>query len=326
MKRILLTILLAVLLLPGLATAGLPVSSWEELELYKGRKAYRKIEGKLRQKMFMSIFDGLQRLDGGDGLQRLDGGNVDGQIHANVVLLCPETADFLYTRFTPTEVEYRQGSRPVLEATVREVTPDCVTDRQKVLALLRYVRDIYQQRPSDGSSPLRGGTEEQLLESRPRLCEHQSRLLVALWQVAGFPARRVGHFVGGHAVTEVFFEDKWAYIDIRGIYVLKPDGKFASTWEIWTHPEWIQNQSEEVIADRVPEGDPLLGDIYRWDNTPNQYFHPNEITTIMNYDINQAAEYSYRRVKRQSSGATPEEAEQKRQVASWRRRIFAGER
>ena len=215
----------------------------------------------------------------------------------------------------------------MLEATVREVTADCVTDRQKVLALLRYIRDIYQQRPSDGSPPLRGGTEEQLLESRPRLCEFQSRLLTALWQVAGFPARRVGHFVGGHAVTEVFFEGKWAYIDIRGIYVLKPDGKFASTWEIWTHPEWIQNQSEEVIADRVPEGDPLLGDIYRWENTPNQYFHPNEVTTIMNYDINQAAEYSYRRVKRQSDGTTSQEAERKRQqVVSWRRRIFAGER
>ena len=92
MKRILLTIMLVLLPLSGLATAGPPVSSWEELELYKGRKAYRKIEGELRQKMFLAIFDGLQRLDGG---------NVDGQLHANVVLLCPETADFLYTRFTP---------------------------------------------------------------------------------------------------------------------------------------------------------------------------------------------------------------------------------
>ena len=318
MKCMLLTLMLVVLPLSALATAGPPVSSWEELELYKGRKAFRKIEGELRQKMFQSVFDGLQRLDES---------NVDGQLHENVVLLCPETADFLYTRFTPTDVKYRQGSRPVLEATVQEVIADCVTDRQKVLALLRYVRDIYQQRPSNGSSSLRGGTEEQLLESRPRLCEHQSRLLTALWQVAGFPARRVGHFVGGHAVTEVFFEGKWAYIDIRGIYVLKPDGKFASTWEIWTHPEWIQNQSEEVIADRVPEGDPLLGDIYRWENPPNQYFHPNEVTTIMNYDINQAAEYSYRRVKRQSDGTTSQEAERKRQqVVSWRRRIFAGER
>ena len=252
--------------------------------------------------MFLSVFDGLQYLYGC---------TVEDQLHENVVVLCAETADFLYTRFTPTEVNYHQGSRPVLEATVREVTADCVTDREKVLALLRYVRDIYKQPSSDDESSLRGGTEEQLLESDPRLCEFQSRLLAALWQVAGFPARRVAHFIGGHAVTEVYFEDKWAYIDIRGIYVLKPDGKFASTWEIWTHPEWIQNQSEEVIADRVQEGDPSLGDIYRWDNTPNQYFHPNEVTTIMNYDISQAAQYSYGLVKRHRDKS--QEAERKRQ-------------
>jgi len=315
MKRILLTLILVVLPLSELATAGPPVSSWDELKLYSGREAYRKIEGELRQNMFLSVFDGLQRLYGG---------TVEGQLHENVVVLCAETADFLYTRFTPTEVNYRQGSRPVLEATVREVTADCVTDREKVLALLRYVRDIYKQPSSDDESSLRGGTEEQLLESGPRLCEFQSRLLAALWQVAGFPARRVAHFIGGHAVTEVYFEDKWAYIDIRGIYILKPDGKFASTWEIWTHPEWIQNQSEEVIADRVQEGDPSLGDIYRWDNTPNQYFHPNEVTTIMNYDISQAAQYSYGRET--SPGQVPGGRAEASARVSWRRRIFAGER
>ncbi len=316
MKRILTILFVTSLLLSGLIGAGPPVSHWKELAPYTGRNAYQKIDGTLRQKMFLAIYDGLQKSYGG---------TVEGQLHENVVLLCAETSDFLYSHFTPTTVDYRQGSRPVLEAKVEEVTADLVTEREKVLALLRYVRDIYQN-PSDPGLPvMRGGTEEQLLESGPRWCEFQSRLLVALWQVAGFPARRIAHFVGGHAVSEVFFEGKWAYIDIRGIYVLKPDGNFASTWEIWTHPDWIDQQSEEVKADRVREDDPLLGDIYQWDNSVKQYFHPHEVTTIMNYDINQADQYNYRQVKRDPNRVkSPEEIAQRQQVSRWRQRIFAG--
>lgn len=294
------------------------VSSWEELKVYTGRGAYQKIEGQLRQKTYLAVYDGLQQLYGG---------TVDGQLHEEVVLLCPETADFLYSGFTPTEVDYRQGSRPVLEAKVREVTAGCTTERQKVLALLRNVRDLYQQPGDESLSSVLGGTEEQLLDARPRWCELQSRLLVALCQVAGFPARRVGHFIGGHAVSEIYFEDRWAYIDIRGIYFLKPDGKFASTWDIWTHPEWIELQDDEVKADRVRDGDPRLADIYRWESTLKRFFHPNEVTAIMNYNISQAAKYNYRLVDRTKKPAVGQAATPAHQeVGAWRDRIFAGER
>ena len=251
------------------------VKSWEDLKPYQGRDSYVRIDGELRQKMFLAVFDEIQRLYGG---------TVDGQLHEEVVLLCPQTADFLYSEFTPTRVSYQKGSRPVLEAKAGDLTRGLDADRQKVLALLRFVRDLYKGSPDSAQPPLQGGTEEELIQSNPRLCESQSRVLAALCQVAGFPSRRVGHFIGGHAVTEVFFEDKWAYVDIRGIYFLKPDGRFASTWEVWQNPEWIESQSEEVKRDRLPDGDPRIDDIYRWQDTPGKYFHPSEVTTIMNYD------------------------------------------
>ena len=37
------------------------------------------------------------------------------------VRLCPETAQYLYSKFTPTNVTYKPGSRTVLEALLNEI-------------------------------------------------------------------------------------------------------------------------------------------------------------------------------------------------------------
>ena len=264
--------------------------------------------------MFLTVFDSIQ-----DQYK----GTVDGQIHEKIVLLCPETSDFLYSQFTPSQVQYQSNSRPLLEAKVMEITAEAVTDRDRVLALLRYVRDLYKQSPIIPKSPLLGGTEEQLMATSPRRCEFQSRILTALSQVAGYPSRRVAHFIGGHAVTEIFFEGKWAYLDIRGIYFLKPDGKFASTWEIWNNPELIENQNDNVKSDRVSENEPELSKIYLWKNTPNRYFNPNEVTAIMNYDISQSTKYSFRQLDPQRFTQRPRQREFLQTLETWRRFIFA---
>jgi len=74
------------------------------------------------------------------------GETVDFQLRRQQVLLCPQTVDYLYSRFTPTTVRYPKGSRPELERVVAEVTKSCVSDRDKAIALMRYCRDLYKKR------------------------------------------------------------------------------------------------------------------------------------------------------------------------------------
>lgn len=72
------------------------VKSWEDLAPHQGRNSYHRIDGKLRQQMFLAVFDQIQRLYRG---------SVDGQIYEEIVLLCPETADFLYSPPQPASTE-----------------------------------------------------------------------------------------------------------------------------------------------------------------------------------------------------------------------------
>ena len=60
------------------------------------------------------------------------------------------------------------------------------------------------------------------------------------------PGRIVMHDIGGHIAAEICIEGQWAYIDPRaGIYCLKPDGSFASTWELWQNPALSGNKAPQ---------------------------------------------------------------------------------
>ena len=101
--------------------------------------------------MFLAVFDEIQRLCRA---------TVDGQLHKEVVRLCSQPVDFRYLQFTPTNVSYQNGSRPALEAKVRELTSGLDSNRQKVLALLRYVRDLYKASPDGPQSTLQRGDQK----------------------------------------------------------------------------------------------------------------------------------------------------------------------
>ena len=106
--------------------------------------------------------------------------------------------------------------------------------------------------------------------------------MVVLCQVAGLPARYVGHHIGGHGVTEVNIDGRWVYYDIRGKFFIKEDGKLASTWEIWQDPAIIDRQADwvtrEVHPKYRPNGDPYL-------ITRRSFFNPKECTGITNYYV-----------------------------------------
>ncbi len=132
--------------------------------------------------------------------------------------------------------------------------------------------------------PFHGGIEEEVIKKGSSMCNEQSRVFCCLCQVAGIPARYVGHHVGGHGVSEAFVEGAWAYFDNRGKYFLKPDGSLASTWEIWNDLSLIDAQSVSVRADIRP------GVTYE---PTRVYFSRVEVTSIMNYCVWENARYDY---------------------------------
>ncbi|MBN2289800.1 MAG: transglutaminase domain-containing protein [Candidatus Glassbacteria bacterium] len=252
---------------------GPKVSSAAQLKAYTGVASAALIDDNEAREAFM-LWARKVRL--------FFGRTVDGISPEVQVTLCEATADYLYSSYTPTAVEYRRGSRPLLEKVVNEVTAGLSTDRDKILALMRFVRDLS---PNPGRRDLFvGGTEEEVIKKRAWVCNEKARALIILWQVAGYSSRFVGHHIGGHATTEVYFEEKWAYLDVRGKYFLLPDGKFANTWEIWNKPALITSQKPEIYLEMAPG--------YNIDKTL-MYFNPREVIGFNNYFVSDADKYDY---------------------------------
>ncbi|MBE9570178.1 MAG: hypothetical protein IMF11_06110, partial [Proteobacteria bacterium] len=188
-------------------------------------------------------------------------------------------------------VTYQKGSHPFLEEVVDGITSNCKNNREKALRLMRFCRDLYKRNiTKDFSLYIYGGTEEELVEKPEELCECLGRLMVALCEIAGIPGRIVMHDIGGHITSETYIEGKWAYIDPRcGIYCLKPDGTFASTWEIWQNPELLRSQSEVVKAD--------VSERFTWEERvwkcEKMYFHPREVNGFENYSLKDTFRYNY---------------------------------
>jgi len=228
------------------------------------------------------------------------GRTVDGEgFVSRQILLCPETAGQLYGPDSVEQNRYEPGSRPVLEAIVRDLITDDISERDKALTLMRFVRDLPEKTPSDPDFVVEvyGGTEEQIYERRAGICNELARLLICLAQIAGLPARYVGHHIGGHGVTEIYIEGGWAYIDVRGRYYIKPDGKLASTWEIW------QNR-DEIMLNQPPEIRRDIRDSARQPVPPEKdwiylrCFHPAEVITITPYAVWMRDQFDYSLVPR----------------------------
>jgi len=179
---------------------------------------------------------------------------VDWQIGQGCILLCSATRDHLYSDFTPLELQYRPGSRPVLEQILQDRirAQDCRSQRELALAIMRFVRDLPGDPRDPMDLPYYGGSEEDVIEKQSGLCNEQARVLIVLAQIAGLPARYVGHIPGDHGTTEIYVDGGWAYFDVRGQYFIKPDGRLASFAEIKQNPALIESQSPEVLAEIRP--------------------------------------------------------------------------
>jgi hypothetical protein len=267
---------------------GATVRNREDLDAFTGARAVEAILGDDRREAFQLCLAQLKANYAG---------GVDFQLADQSSLLCAQTADFLYDRFTPKITRYQRGMRPRLELLVQHYTEGLSGERDRMLALLRFCRDLYQKIPGrnmfEDDDYIYGGTEEELIDKGEELCECLGRLFVSLCEIAGIPARLVIHFVGGHITAEALLDGKWAYVDPRaGLYFLKKDGTLASTWELWQQPEILREQPAHVMDD--------VSDRWTWDERiwkcEHQFFHADEITGFVNYSLADAGRYDYSQV------------------------------
>lgn len=216
------------------------------------------------------------------------GDTVDAQIMDDQIRLCDETADYVYSEYTPLEVKYQHGSRPELERIIDRILDGVDDEQDKVLSIMRFVRDLHKLRPDGdrkvGGDLFHGGIEEEVIKKASNMCNEQARVFCVLCQVAGMPARYVGHYIDRHGVSEAYCNGRWAYIDNEGRYFLKPDGTLASVRELKRNPELITTQSPEVLAE----------DRKRFSlERSEREFCRVEVTVMANYFVWESARYSY---------------------------------
>ncbi len=271
-------------------SVDLMVPDWKEFDSFTGVDALQTVAQGDRREAFEACLAQLQA--------NYNGG-VDYQLAASQTLLCRETAAALYDRFTARETRYRQGTRPRLEAVVAACTAGLTGQRNIMLALMRCCRDLYKKNPKrdmfQDEDYIFGGAEEELIEKGEELCECLGRLFVGLCEIAGIPARLVIHDIGGHIAAEALVDNQWAYVDPRaGMYFEKSDGTMASTWELWNTPGILRQQPDRVRAD--------VSDRWTWEERiwkcERLFFHPDEVTGLVNYSLSDAGRYTYAQVSR----------------------------
>jgi len=214
------------------------------------------------------------------------GNNVEFERLSAQILFCPDTEEFLYQK--PAPVSYKRGSRPLLEKTVEKVCAGCASDREKVLAILVFIRDLRLK--VDGRDYFYGGTEEELIKKGERYCERVARLMVSLCEIAGIPGRIVFHLTTGHLTNEIWLEDGWAYFDPRfGMLYVDENGRFLSVREIVADPDVIYRQPQWVYDYCSPE----LGFEFKQKQNYERYLSKKEVQLYANYSLSDADRYHF---------------------------------
>lgn len=219
----------------------------------------------------------------------------DWQLKANQVVLNEATADYLYTEFSPTQVSYQAGSRPVLEKLAGRIASGGQSDRERVLGILDYVYRGYRHDHADlfpgQKLAVLNAQEEEIPKLGHVSCECHSRLTICLCNIIGLPARYVSLFGwvdpdrdfvvrGGHTMTEVLLEGKWSVFDSDwGFFCQLDDGRLASIWELVCDPSLVDRQRDRVYS--------RFGKSRKWHGEFQRCFlSPYSVRAISNYSVN----------------------------------------
>lgn len=133
-------------------------------------------------------------------------------------------ADWFYHCYTPPEIFYRSGSRPALEAFLErhEVSGPPSVELARRLTGLVYQQIAHYSLVGFSGRADRGLSEEALLLFGRGWCNEQARVLIALSQIAGMPARLVYAAMPtgrGHTLAEVKAGDNWLLVDQTANYL-----------------------------------------------------------------------------------------------------------
>lgn len=227
-------------------------------------------------------------------------GGVDVEVIAHQVILNERSQAYLYSEFTPSELRYTPGARPLLEAAVRECVKPGMSVREKALALMRRVRDN-QDRGLRQPDLFHGGDEEDLLKRGARMCNEVSRLYACLCQIAGLPARLHCAHISGHMMNEVLVDGKWWWIDaMKGMAPVDDRERPVSAWDLWRDPRLFERQPRSFWDDVRPpkitfgtqQRDPR-NLAYQMASSRDGYFHPKEAMALGNYFVWDHAAYTY---------------------------------
>jgi hypothetical protein len=229
-------------------------------------------------------------------------GTFDHQQKSHQLVLNEDTAGFIYSDFTSLDVVYAPQSRPQLERLVNRLCPKGRSDREKILALLDHV---YRGAARENVDVFPGrrlyvlnAREEEVLKLNRCSCECNTRLIVCLAQIAGFPARytssysfvdpRKGYALnGGHAMPEIYLEGGWALFDSdHGFFCLKEDGRIASLWELRRDPSLVERQPDWVYGSFGRTRDCHLS--FR-----ETFLSPYSVMSFTNYSVNGHRDYDW---------------------------------
>lgn len=153
----------------------------------------------------------------------------------------PETADELYSTYTPLDAAYERGTLPACERVVTAMPP---TNSATACAMALLTGPLAELLPHPESPPLgpacaadRGlADDDALLATGCGFCNEQARLFIRFCQIAGLPARMIYLFYSdgqtGHTIAEFHADGRWAMADVSTFTVFPgEDGRLLSAAE-----------------------------------------------------------------------------------------------
>lgn len=256
-----------------------------DIKAYTGKSIADRLEG-IQRECYLAAWDWMEYAWGD---------NVEFQRLNSQILLCDETREYLYAE-KPC-VKYKRGDRPALDKLGDEICAGLVSEREKVLAILTYIRDMHER--VSGVDYFYGGTEEELIKKSEWFCERVARVMVGLCETQGIAGRIVFHIGAGHVTNEIYLEGGWAYFDPRcGMFCVDENNRFMSVDEIVRDREAIYRQPEWVTDYHAR----YWSLDYRQHRNYHFCFSPYELQCIGEYSLADAEKYNFEWVAPYSGG------------------------